>query len=225
MGALKDNGADVVGYEQTDNSLIEQSRSMLATQALDEGADVLFWADDDVVFHPADAVTLVGDAEHYGSLVCAPVAVRGGCAVNTTFVDGVRVQFFEKGHIYEMLSSGLACAALHTNVLRDVAKRLPRVQVWEGAPPCYPFFRGIIEHREGHEHPRWMGEDTAFCLRARAVGYRLWCNTRVRTTHWTPKGYRIEDVIVGASPDQAAPEATFPSNPATHVEWKEEYGQ
>jgi len=80
-----------------------------------------------------------------------------------------------------------------------------RVVVMTRLPPCARFYDKIVEHIgdevDGKPLKRWMGEDQSFSIRARAAGKKLWCDTRVRAKHHTPRGHSVEDVILGLPQD------------------------
>lgn len=48
----------------------------------------------------------------------------------------------------------------------------------------------VYRHRG---HPVYLGEDYAFCQRARQVGFDIWCHTGVKITHWDgAKAYHVD---------------------------------
>jgi hypothetical protein len=205
---LRELGHETVQYTQEDNALIEHARSELCSRALAEGADVLFCADDDTEWE--DGHLLVTGALETESLVAAPVAIRGGSRLNVTFADGVRVKFFKHGKLREITNAGTGLTAIHRACFEAMKPKLEPVQIMEDGPLVWPFFRSVlIKVREDDELHRWCGEDQSFVWRLGTLGFKLWCDTRVRARHFTPQGWRVEDVLRQAIPDDPAPEGTW----------------
>lgn len=212
---LEDAGHTVLQFRLQDCSLIEHARSWVATAAYDSGADVLFWADDDVEFG-SEAMLLIEGALETKSLVAAPVTVRGGSALNVAFVDNIRVKFIKHGKRREVTGIGLALAAVHRQVFERIEASMPARPKALGGEPCVPFFKSFIA--DGY----WFGEDKAFCLRAMATGSKLWCDTRVRTKHHNVVGLGLEDGIFGRHGEVEDLETSLHGEALAFDEWREE---
>lgn len=169
-------------------SLLEQVRSWLATQALDDGADVLLCIDSDMVFEPASVLSLCEQAHELGAIVGAPSIQKQPLGkVTAHFRPDLysEVDFYEHGHCYEVAAIGLGVTAIARCVFKRMDELCPPVQcAWDGVRP---YFHSII--RDG----QWYGEDYSFCRRAQDTGSHVYCDTRVRVGHVGRYSFRIED--------------------------------
>lgn len=81
--------------------------------------------------------------------------------------------------IFECAATGAACLLIHRSVLEKMRT--------EYSGPHHWFSRPIIDGRE-------MGEDITFCLRARAVGFPIYVDSAVKTSH--KKSYYLTEQTV-----------------------------
>jgi len=196
-----EHGFQVAGYEQTGNSLLEQARSMVATEALDDGCDVLLWADDDVTFG-SDASRLVLGALQKETMVAAVMPVRDGTKLNAEFEipegESINVKFLEHGGLYPINFAGMALTAVHRCVYERMGSLMTRHMMVAGVKTAFPFYRSLIKDIENGIPKRWYGEDVSFCIRARELGFRLWADTYVEAYHHTRKAWSVRDLYQAA---------------------------
>lgn len=196
-------GHVVFPANMTDMSLLEHGRSMIASTAIDEGADVVLWVDDDITFLPEDGMLLCEGAMEKKSLVSAAVSIKGAGALNVTFKPGQWVWFFKNGGLYEIETAGTGFEAVHRDCFNALEGELGRVEVAIGGPLVVPYFRCLItEGTDGIR--RWHGEDTSFALKLGSMGFTLWADTRVRCQHWGLQPLRVEDVLKGRAREEGS---------------------
>lgn len=174
-------------------SLIEHSRSLIATEAYLGDADVLLWLDDDMIFDADQVLTMCFEAIERNAIVGAVASTKGmGGQCNTKFLPGVHtVKFFEPGSVQQVHTIGAGICAVSHNTLHDVAGQLldkyGAVTDANGSE-LIPFHKSVI-----HQGMTW-GEDTSFCLRAGWAGHNTYADTRVRALHKGDHLFGLEEL-------------------------------
>lgn len=150
------------------NSLIYDARNAMAAQFLDDGADYALWIDSDMTFPPDIVQKFVDDMEQR-DFVCGiyfrrkipltPIISR------ETTVDGkTKLEVFSdypRDQIFEVAGAGFGGCMMSRKILKDV---------WDKyGNPFYPI--------NGH------GEDYSFCERAKSLGFKLYCDSRIKMGH------------------------------------------
>jgi len=185
----------IIVLETVGHHHIDITRSLLATAAMDQGADVAFFIDHDIIFEPSDVLILSAIAREKQGIVAAPYSMRKMGAGMVGHIDPVEheeVKFFDEGALYPSNGAiGMGFTAIHRSVLEKLAAQpgMERRRSLNGE--CVPFFEKTV--RDGY----WFPEDESFCARARAVGVPCFVDTRIRVLHRGLHGYGIEDA--GAS--------------------------
>ena len=149
------------------NTLVYKARNMLAAEAIDSGCGRVLWLDSDMQFEPGLMEQLSADMDTGLDFVCglyfrrippiAPVIYSEAEERKTeVYMD------YPKEQLFPVRAAGFGACMTSTEMLKDV---------WDtyGAP-FNPTERG-------------MGEDMAFCIRARHMGYKLWCDSRIKVKH------------------------------------------
>lgn len=186
VALLKERNDEPLIFRTRGNSLIEQARSEIATEALEWGAHVLLWVDDDILFEAADAVKLIDLSINHQIIGAACARKVPGAPICTSFKPGTKVTFFGGGDIYPVPKIGLGITAHRRTVYERIQETMQQVQV--GADKwIWPFYRSLIE--DG----KWWGEDNSFCIRAEKIGIQSWCYTKMRVKHRGEYDYGIED--------------------------------
>lgn len=152
------------------NSLIYSSRNELARQAIEGGYDYVLWLDSDMVFERDTLQRLMADldAGHdivtglyfrrvrpYSPVLFSRLEIEG----KVCWSEGV--EDYLDG-IFEVAGCGFGCVLMRTSVLREI---------YEADGPVW--FSPIGN----------VGEDCAFCIRARANGRRIFCDPTVKCGH------------------------------------------
>lgn len=151
-------------------SLIYESRNKLSRQALGLEADYILWLDSDMIFPPD---TLIRMLEHMKDKdFVTGLYFRRGAPFSPvifesyeTLEDG-RVKWkdqleYPKDELFEVAGCGFGCVMMKTTMLLDMA----------------------LNYSEWFAPISGMGEDLAFCWRARKLGYKLWCDPTIKLGH------------------------------------------
>ncbi|WP_196814534.1 hypothetical protein [Nocardia sp. BMG111209] len=175
----------VTGY-----AAIDQARSQMATDALQDGFESIMWIDSDIGFD-ADAVDLL--LAHDLPLVCGIYVKKGVRELACHLKPGTEnVLFGEGGGLLEIKYAATGFLFTHRGVYEAI-------RMHEGLPWCnkqfgrvtVPYFLPMLLP-EGNNH-WYLGEDYAFCERARRSGFQILADSRIRLNHIGRKGYSWED--------------------------------
>jgi len=174
-------------------SSIDASRSRLATQALKAGYRELLWIDSDVGF----AVDDVQRIRSHGLLLVGGVyAKKGVNEIACAQLPGTESILFEP-EAQPIDVQYLPCGFLYTRaeVYEAIERRFalplcfPQIELAALVPYFAPM---IVPDPSG---PRYLGEDYAFCHRARKAGIRVVADPGLRLTHYGTYGWTLEDCI------------------------------
>lgn len=172
------------------NAAIDQARNLLATRALSGGFEELLWIDSDIGFDPDDVERL---RAHDLPLVCGLYPKKGEQAVACHVLPGTdEIVFGKKGGLVEILYAGTGFLLTRREVYGRIeeACALPRCNA-RFAEAVIPYFLPmIVPDGDGHWY---LGEDYAFCERARQAGLRVFADTTVRLKHIGKYAYSWED--------------------------------
>lgn len=153
-------------------SLVYESRNNLVSQAIKYEADYVLWLDSDMIFEPDTLIKLM---EHDVDIVSGLYFRRAHPYTPVLFEQ---LELTENGcdykgcedypsDIFEVAGCGFGCVLMKTDVLYDIAGKYGAV-----------WFAPIGN----------IGEDCAFCIRARELGYKIYCDPNVKLGHmgYTP---------------------------------------
>lgn len=143
-------------------TLVYMAREKLANKAINEGFDFVLWLDSDMVFQP----TLLEDLQFSRKDFITGVyqARRPGftsCIFEKIDLDSFRSVERYPSDIFRVEGCGFGCVLIKTEILKHV------MQTYK---TCFMPIKGY-------------GEDIAFCLRARDLGYKLYCDPHVVCGH------------------------------------------
>ena len=175
----------VYGY-----AAIDVGRSHIATRALREGFDELMWIDADVAFDPPAIDRL---RSHNLDLVAGLYAKKGAPSLACHLLPGNDcLTLGEQGGLAELLYVG--CGFLYTRrrLYDDIQRtaELPVCNDREG-DGLVPYFQPlIVSGPAGH---LYLGEDYAFCERARRAGHKIVADSTIRLYHLGTYPYAWED--------------------------------
>ena len=167
---------------------IDQGRSQMATDALADGFDEIMWIDSDVAFDPSAVEQL---RAHGVPVVCGIYPKKGVRALACHLKPGTpKIAFGEEGSVVEILYA--ATGFLHTRreVYDAIAGTIPLCNQRFGRPIVPYFLPMCIPDGDGNWY---LGEDFAFCERARSTGFSILADTRIRLKHIGRYGYSWED--------------------------------
>lgn len=160
---LKDDGVNFTLFLNP-GSLIHIARDKIASKAINEGYTHVLWLDSDMVFGPK----LLEDLQFSGKPF-----VTGICASRRKpYVGCVFSQIDDINHLtrvenipqeaFEVQGCGFACVLIETEILKAVM---------------------MNNHGRCFLPMDAYGEDLAFCIRARQLGYHIYAEPTVRPGH------------------------------------------
>lgn len=172
---LEKDGVTV--YRKYGFSAIDQGRCVMAQQAIDNGFEHLFWIDSDMSFYAPDVYKILN---YNLPFVTGAYSVKGWPALTTKFDESFdEVIFGENGSLYQALYAATGFMYTHISVYEKIANNfnLKPVSIWGGQYKVHPWFLPMIVDDQ------YVGEDFAFCKRARDSGIDIYCDTTIRLAH------------------------------------------
>lgn len=169
---------------------IDQGRNQMATDVLLEGFEETMWIDSDIGF---DAGAVDRLRSHELPIVSGVYAQKGKRAIACQTMPGTsHLVFGKEGRLYEVLYVGAGFLHVRREVYSTIQQRLELPMCNEKfGRPMIPFFLPVTRR---HEDGYWyLGEDYAFCQRARDCGYQIMADTTIRLWHYGSCGYGWED--------------------------------
>lgn len=158
-------------------SLIYTARNDLATLAIKEECDYVFWLDSDMVFQPDILIRMFDslkslDCDFLTGLYFRRVPPYSPVLFDRLDIDGTDCKWSEFKKIpdkpFEVGGCGFGCVLIKTDVFFDVQAK-----------------HGNMFAPAGNN-----GEDVAFCWRARDCGYKIYCDPSITLGH---VGYSVVD--------------------------------
>lgn len=153
------------------NSMVYDARHMLIAEALATEADRVLFIDSDMAFDSHLMEQLAADMDDGRDFVTG-LYFRRVFPTNPLLFKTVEIVHdkdyselyadYPRDSIFEIGGCGFGAVMLSTDMLRGVLDTY-----------CYPFA----------PIPGCVGEDIAFCWRAKQVGYKLWCDSRIKVGH------------------------------------------
>lgn len=151
-------------------TLIYTSRNDLANMAIQNGSDYIFWMDSDMTF-PQDALLRMIDTLEEKNLdILTGLYFRRVPPYTPVLFDRLEMNgnicswsgfHHIPGELFEIGGCGFGCLLMRTDVFFDGQARYGNM------------FTPIGNN----------GEDIAFCVRARELGYKIWCDPSIRCGH------------------------------------------
>lgn len=175
----------VAGY-----AAIDQGRSQMATDALAEGFEELMWIDSDIGFDPDDIERL---RAHDLPLVCGIYPKKGQRALACHVTQGTpTITFGSGGGLLEITYAATGFLLTRRDLYETIQRetKLPTCNQRFGRPIVPYFLPMCIPDGDGHWY---LGEDFAFCERARQCGCLVMADTSIRLRHIGRYSYSWED--------------------------------
>lgn len=187
LAAMQKNGEVYISF--LIGSLIYESRNNLAKQAMQAKADYIMWFDSDMTFAP-DTMTRLQQHMENGLDIVTGIYFRRRPPFTPTLFKELRrtddpnvaehanFDDYPSDSLFEIAGCGFGCVMTRVSVLEDV---MLNYQDWFG-PVC------------------GLGEDLSFCLRARELGYKIYCDSSIKCGHI---GQLVvdEDVFLSTRPE------------------------
>jgi hypothetical protein len=174
------------------SSAIDLARNIRATDAIRDGFESVLFIDSDMLFDPADAVSLLRSDE---AVIAGAYAAKklGNGQLNVRFADDVRS--IRMGpwakRPYPVLGVGAGFLRIKCDALRWMVKELELPYCRMAERWAYPFFLPLVVVENGET--RYLGEDYAFCYRARQAGIVPKVDTSFRVYHIGDYAYGVEE--------------------------------
>lgn len=167
------------------NTLIYEARNSIAQNAVKEGFDRVLWLDSDMDM-PWNAMIELNKTMDTGKDFVTAMYYRRKPPAYPVVCDEVEWKVHDNGvvetkahsytgypicEVFEIGGSGFGCCMTSAALLRDMVEKY-------GVP-----FTPLMG----------MGEDLAFCWRARQHGWKLWCDSHVECGHVGQHAYDFHD--------------------------------
>ena len=168
LAAMQKDGECFVSF--IIGSLIYESRNNLAKQALTTKADYVLWLDSDMTFpgdimprmhkHMAEGKDIVTGIYFrrrppFSPVLFKELGMKDGIGTHSNFND------YPKNSVFEIAGAGFGCLMLKTEVLEDI----------------------MLNYKDWFGPMGGFGEDLSFCIRARELGYKIWCDSTIKCGH------------------------------------------
>lgn len=164
-------------------SAIDQCRSFMAYDAICvRGYKSLLWVDSDIEFDPNDVDKIIS---RNLPIVAATYPLKG--TNNPTCLPKEAVQKKEELVKVQFVATGF----LYTKaeVFFKIKKTLNLPLCNADTNPVIPFFQPMVFRENGRWH--YVGEDYAFCHRARKSGYKIILDNSIKLGHIGKSTFRV----------------------------------
>ena len=179
-------------YTTVENTMVHDARNIAAENAIQAGFDRVMWFDSDMEFEPDTLEALERDMDENGlDFVSGLYFTRRPPDIKPVVFKEMSFEWLEDGtyeaiskfyfdyprdQLFECAGVGFGCCLTSVDLLKRVTEKY-------GAP-----FNPMPS----------MGEDVSFCLRARKLGAKLFCDSRVKCGHvgsftYSEKNYLPEE--------------------------------
>ncbi|MCE9573699.1 MAG: hypothetical protein K8W52_11130 [Deltaproteobacteria bacterium] len=197
--------AEAAGYEVrrfATTAAVDRARCDAATAALADGADALLWIDSDIAFTAVEVTALCA---HRLPIVAGLYPKKGVRDFAVHLERGqTELRVGAAGGLYDVRYVGAGFLYTDRVVYDDVRRTfgLPVCNAQFGSPTVPYFLPMVIADADGPPGSHWyLGEDYAFCERARQAGHKIVIDTTLRLGHigkytygWEDAGQQIERV-------------------------------
>ena len=148
-------------------SVIAESRTVLAKEALEHNASHLLWLDSDMHFPPSVFETLLS---HNKDIVAGQYSTRYSPYQTVAFTDpdDIQKRLNENNGLHRVWAVGMGCMLVNA----DVYNNLPK-----------PWF----DHEYNKQLDTFSGEDIYFCNQAMHHGYEVWIDAGIKLAHYGTK--------------------------------------
>ena len=173
-------------------SQIDFGRNVMASKALADGFEELMWIDADIAFEPDSVERL---RQHDLPIVTGVYVKKGKRALALEALPGTeRITFGQQGGLLPIRYAPGGFLLTRRCVYEEVQQKLslPLCNERPDRKPAFvPYFQPTIV--PDGDSTFYLGEDYAFCERARQVGFEILADTTLRLFHIGPYAYSWED--------------------------------
>ena len=160
-------------------SLIYDARNKICTQAMEMDADYIMWFDSDMIFTPDTLERMMKTLDEHPEIdILTGLYFRRSAPYTPVLFDTLELndecECLHKDcteypdELFEVAGCGFGCVLMRTDCLFDISAK-------EGGAVWFSPMGNI-------------GEDCAFCIRAREHGYKIFCDPKIKLGHlaYTP---------------------------------------
>lgn len=176
---------------------IDIAQAYLAERAMEQGADVIFSIEHDMIFNPQDVIgmserLLNSDFDMLGALYSQrkPNGLVVGSANTTLHPEPLHA--YVPG-LFHADVVGLGFTAIKRHVFEELAEVLPNVYSPVVDRKIHPYFAHEISEM-------YFGQDTSFIRRVKKAGLRIGIDTEPRVFHRGLHNFALEDTSETAMP-------------------------
>lgn len=165
---------------------ISHVRHCFMAQALKEtSAPHWIWIDSDIGFHLEDVLKLLSHDEPW---VCGIYAQkRAGYGMACHFGEASVLKLGIRGGLTPLKSSGFGFMRTERVFIEELSKTMPECVSGNAVGPFSPIFMPMVHNGQ------YCSEDTSFCIRATAAGFKLQGDTSIRLEHIGRQRYSWEE--------------------------------
>ena len=144
-------------------TLVHAARDYLAWQAIEREFTHVLWLDSDMTFEPDLLDALTASQKPFVTAVCASRREPYPLCIFSSLLDqnNLRWEGAYPDEVFEVAGCGMACVLMEVKYLQTV----------------YAAYRTCFTPMNSY------GEDTAFCLRASALGLKMYAEPSVKVGH------------------------------------------
>lgn len=155
------------------NKPIAEARNEIVEFALSQGANYIYWLDDDVLAPPESFMKLY---RHNKDIINGVYWSKSNPPMPLLFRNHLEGPYWNwrVGDLIEIDAAGNGLTLVKTDVYRKIQKELG--DPWYSTE--YASFKGV------KETPYNNTEDLYFYWKARNAGYKIWADTSVQAVHW-----------------------------------------
>jgi|TARA_Y100000310_G_scaffold176492_1_gene176636 hypothetical protein len=223
---------NVTFYPKVGDALIERSRSVIATYFLEQtDCDILLTMDTDTLMYVDDSVKLCEQAADYDMVAAMYVTRNRDRCAPASFLGREPIVFANDHTPVEIVWAATGALATHRRVFEQLLAKdaegfwrdeypnrpmFPLTHKQSSGLRCHPFYETFCIPNPDDPTPEpekdwiWLSEDYAMCERAKQVGFKVYLNPAVRTSHLGTWAYRLEDMAQKPFPEQEIRLTRFP---------------
>lgn len=161
-----------VSINFSESSLVYDSRNKLTTAAIASEADYILWLDSDMIFDRDMLKRMIRDINNGADIVCGLFfarrppfqaciykKIRQGLTPEECISE--RYDNYPSNSLFEVDACGMAAVLMKCDVAKAVVEK----------------------YHDAFSPLRGYGEDISFCIRAKNLGYKIFCDSSIKVGH------------------------------------------
>jgi FkbM family methyltransferase len=191
------------------DALIQRVRSRVVSSWYRRGTDDVFlMIDDDVVFSPEQAASVVALAREKRSIVVGAYPVKDGQHLACRGYKGQQLNFGEGQPAVEIDLPATGFMAVHRDVITAMLKEVPLCSNSNENDGFWPLFDTFWE-TGSDGRSEYLSEDYAFGRRAQQLGFKTWLDQTVILYHLGQYAYNVNNMPTAKHFDEHGQEVTL----------------